>query len=131
MDFNEKTQYWLELADDDMETARILYHGNKFHYAGFMCHLSIEKGLKAIITNLDDEAIPPKIHDLVKLSKQSGVYNKMDDKQKDFLEFLLPLNIEARYPSQKDNISTSFNNDECNKIIAETEALLDWIKQQL
>jgi len=129
MSLNDRAKYWLELAAEDTEVAKVLLDGGKLLYAGFMCHLSIEKGLKAIIINAD--LISPKIHDLVKLAKLSGIYSSMDDTQKDFLEVLLPLNIEARYPSYKSNIAASLNASDCEEILSETEALLKWINQQL
>ena len=126
MNPNDKTEYWINLAIEDIEVARLLLSGGKTLYAGFMCHLSIEKGLKAVISKSDEP--PPKTHDLVKLAKQGNLYSDMDEKQKDFLELLLPLNIEARYPSYKENIATSLNEFNCKKILAQTEVLLEWIK---
>ena len=131
MNLNKKAKYWFDLATEDIEVARVLLGGEKMLYAVFMCHLSIEKGLKAVIANTAADILPPKTHDLVKLAKQSGIYSKMDDSQKDFLEVLLPLNIEARYPSYKDNITASLNESSCREILDETEALLKWINQAL
>jgi len=128
---NENVKYWLDLAQEDIHVARVLLNGGKMLYAGFICHLSAEKGLKAVIVNMGDDVIPPKTHDLVKLAKQSGIYMKMDDEQKDFLELLLPLNIEARYPSYKGSIAASLDESNSKKILIRTEALLAWIKQQL
>ena len=45
---NEKTKYWLEMAEYDFETARIMLQGRRFLYVGFMCHQTIEKILKAV-----------------------------------------------------------------------------------
>ena len=126
---NQNVTYWLDLATEDIDVARGLLGIGKLLYCGFMCHLVTEKGLKAIIQN--NGATPPKIHDLVKLAKQGGVYSKMDDKQKDFLEVLLPLQIEARYPSHKDNVAASLTKSRCKEILEETELLLKWIEQQL
>jgi HEPN domain-containing protein len=124
-------KFWLDQAHDDMDTARGIFGIGKLLFAGFMCHLVIEKGLKSIIANTDDETIPPKIHDLVKLAKQGGVYDKMNERQQDFLEILLPLQIEARYPSYKEAVRASLTESSCQTILDETEALLQWINQQL
>ena len=58
----------------------------------------------------------------------------MSEVQKDFLDILLPLNIEARYPSYKTNIAASLGVERCSCIICiikEAEELLCWIKQIL
>ena len=128
---NKNSTYWFKLAIDDIEVAKVLLKGKKLLYAGFICHLVIEKGFKAAIANNELNDSVPKTHDLVKLAKQSGFYTKMADEQKDFLEILLPLNIEARYPSYKNNIAKSLDEQYCSEILEETEKLLVWISQQL
>lgn len=127
---NTKSQYWIDTAQYDIESAKVMLGGNRYLYVGFMCHLTIEKALKAIIAK-DETVTPPKIHHLPKLAKQGNIYSLMDDKQKDFLEVLLPLNIEARYPSYKEELSYSLNEANCKALIEETEVLLCWIKEQL
>ena len=59
-------QGWLKQADYDMDTAEIMFGNKRYIYAGFMCHLSIEKALKGLYTHRLKE-IPPKIHNLVYL----------------------------------------------------------------
>lgn len=43
---NEKIRYWIDLAEYDLETARVMLTGKRFLYVGFMCHQAIEKILK-------------------------------------------------------------------------------------
>jgi hypothetical protein len=33
---NERARYWLELADYDMESARVMLSGRRYLYVGFM-----------------------------------------------------------------------------------------------
>ena len=77
------------------------------------------------------DEIPPKTHDLIKLAKLSGIYFEMSEFQRSFLEILLPLNIEARYPDYKDNIGKKLPKEKSANIITETERFLCWIKEQL
>jgi len=44
---------------------------------------------------------PPYTHRLIRLAEESGIYKKMNDEQKDFIDIIMPLNIEARYPTYK------------------------------
>lgn len=128
---NNKSEYWIALAEYDMETAKGLLQIKRYLYVGFMCHQTIEKALKAVMSNANEDEMIPKIHNLLKLAVASDVYSKMSEGQRKLLERLLPLNIESRYPSYKENISATLNNDNCKNIVSETEALLCWIKQQL
>ena len=126
---SDKTQYWIDLADYDIETARAMLQTKRLLYVGFMCHQTAEKALKAIIANNDDA--PPKIHGLMKLAQLGGVYDTMSEEQKDLLDTLDPLNIAARYPEQKAKLAAMLTLETCKNILAETEALLCWTKQLL
>lgn len=126
---NNKVQYWMDLAEYDIETARAMLQTGRYLYVGFMCHQTIEKALKAIIARNGD--FPPKIHGLMKLSQLALVYEKMNDTYKDLMDTLDPLNIAARYPEQKDKLSSTLTLERCKIIIKETEDLLCWIQQQL
>lgn len=126
---NSKTQYWLDLAEYDIETARAILQTGRYLYVGFMCHQTIEKALKAVIAK--DDTLPPKIHGLMKLAQLGNIYEDMDENNKDLLDTLDPLNIAARYPEQKEKISAMLTAEICKNIIKETEELLCWIKQQL
>ena len=127
---DDKVAYWLELARYDYESAKVMQAGGRYLYVGFMCHLTAEKALKAVVASVQEEN-PPKTHDLVKLAKLGGVYDDMSEDQQDFLDLLLPLNIEARYPSYKSNIAASLNKEKCAEILEETEALVEWLETKL
>ena len=129
---NDKIEYWMEIADYDIETAKAMLNTGRYLYVGFMCHQVIEKSLKAIIARdcVDDE-IPPKIHNLQKLAERAKVFGKMTEEQKVILRKLNPLNVEARYPEYKKQIAANLNEDTCQELVIETEGLLCWIKQQL
>ena len=71
---------------------------------------------------------PPYTHKLIRLAEESNLYKLMNEKQKDFLDVISPLNIEARYPTQKQEIFESLNKD---NIIKETEELVKWIRKKL
>jgi len=55
----------------------------------------------------------------------------MTDDYKALIEYLNPLNIQARYPEYKNKLLEKLTQEKCETIIANTEALLCWIKEQL
>ena len=129
---DSKVEYWFSMADYDFETAKAMLETKRYLYVGFMCHQTIEKALKAIIArDCAEGEIPPKIHDLTKLSVRAKLIDVMSDEQQDFLEELNPLNIEARYPENKERLAQTLNNAACQTLIMRTEGLLCWIKEQL
>lgn len=129
---SERIEYWLDLADYDIETATAMQQTGRYLYVGFMCHQAIEKSLKAIIAgDCIDGDIPPKIHDLSKLAIRAKIFDSMSDTQKDFIEDVNPLNIEARYPDYKNSLALKLTKPYCQNLIKETEELLCWIKARL
>lgn len=129
---NKKTQYWLDIAEEDFSVAKVLLAGEKFLYTGFMCHQVIEKALKAVIArDCEGNDIPPKIHDLSKLAVKAKLFDCMSKSQRDFIDGLNPLNIEARYPKYKSETAGSLSKDICKELVNRTEELLCWIKERL
>jgi hypothetical protein len=43
MNAAEKSKYWLDLSDYDLETAEAMFKTKRWLYVGFMCHQTIEK----------------------------------------------------------------------------------------
>lgn len=48
MDKKEKVEYWLDIADYDLETAKSMLTSGRYLYVVFMCQQAIEKLLKAL-----------------------------------------------------------------------------------
>lgn len=126
----DKTDYWIELADYDLETAKAMLKSKRFLYVGYMCNQVIEKMLKAYYVKAKGEQ-PPYTHKLIRLAEESNLYKIFSDEQKDFLDIISPLNIEARYPTQKQDLLESLSKDKCVNIIKRTEELMLWIKNKL
>ena len=125
-----KVEYWLELCDDDLRAAKSMLKTKNFLWTGFICHLVVEKALKAAIANITGE-VPPKTHDLPKLADKTEIYHDLSDNFKNLLNKLTPLQIEARYPEYKEKITALLTESYCDKILEETEAFLCWIKKKL
>lgn len=125
-----KTKYWIELSDYDLETAEAMLLSKRYLYVGFMCHQTIEKAIKSYYTKLNPEKAPFS-HNLAYLAKQGGFYNEFSEEQKEFIDLVEPLNIEARYPSHKERLLKSLSDEKCNEIIEKTKELQQWIKSKL
>ena len=126
----ERVQYWVELSDYDIETAEAMYSTKRWLYVGFMCHQTLEKILKAYwcATQPND---PPFIHNLLRLVEGSGLTEQMDEDQLLFLDMMMPMNIEARYPSYKLTLAQGLNEELCLQMINKTKTLQSLIKSKL
>ena len=125
----DKTAYWFDSAEYDLQTARAMLETRRLLYVGFMCHQTIEKALKGVFVARKPEEDLPYIHKLMRLANLSGISAEMDEGQLALLDMLSPLNIEARYPLHKSKLLGYLTVERCAAMIKETEALLKWIKE--
>ena len=51
--------------------------------------------------------------------------------QRDFIDLLEPLNIEARYPTHKEQLMKSLTEKRCLEILKNAQELQRWIAQKL
>ena len=69
MDKNVKN--WVATSNYDIRTADAMYKAGRYIYVVFMCHLAMEKMLKALLAKKYPQDIPPKIHNLINLAQRA------------------------------------------------------------
>ncbi len=126
----DKVTYWVEMSDYDFDTAKAMLETKRYLYVGFMCHQVIEKILKAYWSKVLEEP-PLKIHHLSRLAAKSGLIDFLTEEQLDFIDLLEPLNIEARYPSYKEQLVKALTPEYCRELLTQTNELQLWIKTKL
>lgn len=57
------TQNWMASSEYDIQMAEHMQETGRYIYVVFMCHLAVEKLLKAIVAEFQAE-LPPKTHNL-------------------------------------------------------------------
>lgn len=126
----DKVDYWIEMSEYDFKTAKAMLRSKRYLYVGFMCNQAIEKIFKAYYVKVKGEQ-PPYTHKLIRLAEESNLYKKMSEEQKDYLDSISPLNIEARYPTRKQEVFEALSKKNCKNIIKGTEEMILWIKKKL
>lgn len=116
---------WFNQAKYDIETAEVMLKARRYIYCIFMCHLSIEKSLKALYTEYL-EKVPPKVHSLVYLAKSTGI--DFPDNFKDFLEGLDEISVPARYPEELNKVLKEYDKVRTEIIFNKSKELLRWLK---
>ncbi len=127
---DSKIKYWIDLSDYDLETAEAMLRSKRYLYVGFMCHQTIEKAFKAYYIKLRQVSAPYS-HSLSYLAKQGDFYEKFSEVQREFIDQIEPLNIEARYPSHKERLLKSLTDAKCLEILQNTKEIQKWIKEKL
>jgi len=88
------TKNFIKSSEYDLNTAQFMIDTGRYIYVIFMCHLSLEKLLKAIVAEITKN-IPPKSHNLIYLIKLSDI-----ELPKKFIDFIAKINnasIVTRY----------------------------------
>jgi len=120
---------WVKTSNYDLQTADAMYKAARYLYVVFMCHLAIEKMLKAILVHKYPEDIPPKIHNLINLMQKAEI--TLPEDLKDFFQRLDNVSVATRYPEDLRTLSKEFNQDTAKKVLTETKRMIKWLKQQL
>jgi HEPN domain-containing protein len=120
------TRNWIDLAEYDLETATHMLQTGRYLYVVFLCHLSLEKMLKAHVTETT-QSIPTKTHDLIYLVKKSTL-----DIPPAFLEFIGKINtasIPTRYPEDLQRALKEYTQAIVENYLRQTREIIRWLKQ--
>lgn len=89
---------WLELADRNLETAKLLFRENHFtDVIAIEIHQALEKTLKSVLAFNGIKIL--KTHNILDLVNQCGIYISLDD-----IDYLVEINDyyeNTRYPGPK------------------------------
>jgi len=95
-----------------------------------LCHQVAEKSLKAFFWHSQKKK-PPYTHNLLVLTEQS----KLDiHSQEDFVilfDELMPLNIQTRYPEDKELLLKTLTKKRCEDLYQRTREFSKWMKKLL
>ena len=130
MNVNERVEYWLDIASYDLKTARAMLKTKRFLYVGFMCHQVIEKALKAYYWE-EKRQEPEYTHNLIRLCEITGLDEILSESRKQLIDTLMPLNIQARYPKDKELLLKKLDYKKCKEIFNQTMELYKWIEKSL
>jgi HEPN domain-containing protein len=120
------TKSFILSAAYDLTTAQHMYKTGRYVYVVFMCHLVIEKMLKAIIAEKTDK-VPPKTHNLLYLIKLSDVAMPQD--LFDFVAKINNASVVTRYPEDFNKLIESYPDNIVKEYLDFTEKVSEWLKQ--
>jgi HEPN domain-containing protein len=72
MNVSKQVKYWTTGAEEDFAAAQSLLEKGHYRHSLFFAHLALEKMLKALVV-LKINDVPPKIHNLIRLSELAGL----------------------------------------------------------
>ena len=118
---------WIKQADYDMDTAQAMFDACRYCYAVFMCHLALEKALKALYLQKTGEA-PPKTHNLVFLAEKAEL--SLSEADADFVFEINRVSLLTRYPEEIDKLQQEFPKSKTQTILLRGRQVLQWLKEK-
>lgn len=122
----KETKNWLDMVDYDLMTARQMLDTDRHVYVIFMCHMAIEKILKAIVCE-ETNKVPPRTHDLIYLTGLGKV--KLNSNLLDFIGIINNAGIVTRYPEDLAKLVSSYPKEITKEYLEKTQEVIKCIKQ--
>ncbi len=124
----KEVKNWFDSAQYDLETAEHMLSTGRYIYTVFMCHLAIEKVLKAKVEEITGKT-PPKSHSLRHFLKLANL--EPDEKMLEFISKLSDVSIVTRYPEDFEGLKKAYDQEMAQKYFKGTKEAFQWIKQLL
>jgi len=120
------TENFIKSAVYALDTAEHMLKTNRYIYVVFMCHLSIEKMLKAVYIEVNDKT-PPRTHNLLYLIKSAGII--FSETHFEFISKINNASVVTRYPEDFGALTESFPEDVASAYLENTKEIIEWLKQ--
>ena len=106
MTIEEKSNYWIELSQYDLDTAVAMFSTGRWFYVVFMCQQAIEKCCKGLYTIYVDDNVP-KIHNIKaifsRFKERIPIATVVTEETERFFDTLSAQYITYRYPDFSNN----------------------------
>lgn len=120
------TENYIVSAQYDIDTAEHMFKTGRYIYVVFMCHLAIEKMLKAVAAETCD-AVPPKTHNLLYLTKLAGI--TFSELQFEFISRINNASIVTRYPEDFSRLIEAYPENIVSSYLERTKEIITCLKQ--
>jgi hypothetical protein len=122
-------QYWLQLAAEQLTAARAVLRSGKLFLCGMLCYNAIRNALSGTFVKARPFTEVDSIRGLVALAEACTICGSLTDDQLRLLNRLEPFKAAAQSPQEKATMEASLDLSDCTEILAESRALVDWLRQ--
>lgn len=118
------TKKWLEFANNDLQSAKVLLDSKAYENAIWHCHQAVEKTIKAIV--VEKEIRLRKTHDLIGLVNDAKI--NLSKSLSEFIDDLNPYYNPIRYPDAALESKLSYNHQITKEIFQKSKEVIKWLK---
>ena len=122
----DDTRNWIASAEYDLETAQDMFDKGRYVYVVFMCHLALEKMLKAHVTEVTQEEAA-KTHSLVYLVRKAGL--RPSKEMAGFLGDITNESAPTRYPGDAGEPLAKYTREVGESCLRSTREAFKWLRE--
>ncbi len=122
----DDTANWTVGAEYDIETARHMLKTGRYLYVIFMCHLALEKMLKAHVAEVTCTT-PARTHNLMYLVRKAGL--SLSKEMAGFLGDITNESVPTRYPDDPRLPLTKYTREVAESCMRSTEEAFKWLAE--
>ena len=128
MDAQEKYEYWLDIAQYDLDTAETMLNGGRWLYVVFMCQQAVEKLVKGLYVLYVDDNVP-KTHNIRILVErfETLLPEAVTEKQYNLFEDLTIHYLNGRYADYKQKLSERLSEHVATDFLSQTKEVFAWL----
>jgi HEPN domain-containing protein len=123
-----ETEAWVEDAEYDLQSAKVMLDSGRYFFVVFMCHLTIEKLLKSVIVERQGLE-PPRMHNLFGLITRAGL--TIPAERRPLINELDNMSVVTRYPDGRRAIASTLTTESTTALYDRTVEFASWLKQEL
>ncbi len=125
----KQIEYWKKAALLDLQSAIDIFEsGKNFHFCLFLCHLSVEKMMKALVVKSTND-FPPTTHNLLRLAELSKL--NCDDMTLTILEELSQYQLSTRYPDELFSLHKLATKEFTMAKLEKVKEVFEWLTSNL
>jgi len=120
------TENWLAQVEYDVVTAEHMLRAGRYIYVIFMCHLAMEKALKAVVSEATQK-LPPRTHDLLALVQRASLTPSQEHLL--FLSEINDASVVTRYPDDLWELVSQYPEPVAREYLDKAKGVIAWIRQ--
>jgi HEPN domain-containing protein len=125
---DEKYQYWLSYAQNDLDTAEAMLNTGRWLYVFVTCQQALEKMAKGLYLLYIDDNIP-RIHDINAIIArfEDKMPEPAGDTRSDLFRKLSMYYLRSRYPDYANDLSTGMTEERTKDTLEKTKEAYQWL----
>ena len=124
----DKYLYWLSFANNDMDSAELMFKSGRWYYTVFLCQQAIEKLVKGFyILYIDDNV--PRLHDINSIYDRFAdkLPGQLNDDQTRLFDTLSQFYLKSRYPDYTSSLSSLVTREYAQTVYEKSEEVYQWL----